>query len=1477
LQAWSAAVPEPLRVFLRCGPKTHGPGEHDGPTFLTNWTRLLTERGVVTSGAIAFPNAAELEACDVLVMYSAEGGAIPPADRANLEAFLKRGGGIVVLHDSVCGDDPQWWKTVIGGAWEHGHSKWFEGNVPLYFTEQSHPIIEGVSNWDFDDEIYWDLHLTPDAKVLCSSYAPDKRNTRAGRALPSIYEIVPQMWVVEKKAAKAGVPYRAFVSIPGHKTKSFSFLPYRAVLLRGIAWAGKRDIDSLCQPEELASLRYHEGGPTEPAKSAPLIKAHPDFALKLVASEPLISKPISLDWDPAGRLWVAETPEYPFRRTAGGPPHDRISILEDANGDGVMDRKSVFFEGLHLVTSFVFHRDGVIVAQAPDILWLRDTDHDGHADKIVKLFSGFGTNDTHAVLSNFRWGPDGWIYATIGYSRGDIYSGDRAKHFGPITDGVFRFRPDGSAIEQVCSKASNTWGVDIATDGEIFFSQANGNHVNHVVLTESALSRGKVSGATSYKTIEDHKKSFPLRDYAQQAYVQIDFVGGFTAASGACLYDGGAWPEMWNNAFFVTEPTVNLLHADFLRADGSTYLASKEPTEANHEFLASTDLWFRPIHARVGPDGGLYVLDFYNQAAVHNDTRGPQHSKLNNAAIRPDRDHYFGRIWQVQHRDARKPVIPRLDKSSITDLAAALAHPNGWVRQTAARLLVEKADPATADALLPLVSSLGFRGLEQAKAQALWVLHQLGKLSPELLAEAIATDGKPDVQKSALRIAAEVPPAAASLKRSRGTIESAGGGSERSAVRAAVLKRARDLNPRVRLEAFVTLATLPATDDARALLVDLWTEFPDPWLQSAAIGVAAQAPVGFIDTAANVPHAGTLTNLVAQLTAQFSRQPDAASNAARVVVVLAGKSDAADPLKRVALETLARELAADALPEWSDPLKSAFQSLFAESSAIASAALPLAVRWDTHRALKDDVKTLVTSLLARLKEESRPDDARAQLATSLIAVRSVSAHILPAITNLLGGDNSAGLQRKAIDALGTITGSDSGKLLISVLPRLTPALQEAAFAQLLKRTEGSLALLDALNGGMVKLSSLGPGFVHRLRTHTDKAVAARATEVIAALRGPDEHAKEALIAKFTPEVIQPGNVESGHQLFTKNCAVCHKFNGEGKETGPDLTGMGAHGPAELLVHVLDPNRVVEPNYVAVNIETRDDQSFTGIIARESKSSVVLRDANGENEIKTDDIQSRASSGRSLMPEGFETLGAAGLRDLLAFVCTGESRFRVLDLSAAITADGTHGIFESEERTAETLVFKSFGLVKAGEVPFQIVNPARASNGKNLVVLRGGGGFAKTLARKVEIADVLVRATRLHFLGGVGAGAWPCCGSNKNEGLPVARVSVLYTDGQQEQFYLTNGVEFVDYSNVDADVSGSKRVPGVLARGQIRAFSRALTGKAPIEKIALESFDNSIVPVFVAITAETGAKPEPSQGSRDATRLEKRPAKSDPPH
>jgi len=1441
------AAEQPLRVFIRAGNKTHGPagnGVHDHPTFLKDWSQLLKDRGAIVNGKIGFPSGAELENTDVLVFYSEEGGAINADDRANLDKFLKRGGGIVAMHDSVCGNDAQWWKTIIGGAWEHGYSKWLEHEVPIYYTAQDNPITAGASNFEFDDEIYYDLHMMPDVKILAGSWTPDKRNAKSGRLLQHIYDVSPQMWTYEKDN------YRAFVSIPGHHYKSFNLPHFRSVLLRGIAWAGKRDVNLLTKSEELATLRYPEGGPTAPDKAAAKLDLHPDFDIRLVASEPLINKVINIDWDPAGRMWVAETPEYPNGRRGiradqlgaewkdhGGlvaeagkqdrPARDRISMLIDSNGDGIADKKEVFYEGLELVTSFVFYRDGVIVSQAPDILWLRDADGDGKAEKVEKIYTGLGTSDTHAVINNLRWGFDGWIYATHGYSAGTVTSPDGAKNFGRIGSGVVRFKPDGTAFEQFCSKNGNTWGLEVTGDDEILFTQPTSNEIlNHVVLSEAILARGKIGNTPSFKAVIRDRKSNPVIKFDNLAYVQIDLVGKFTAAAGCAIYEGGAWPSDWNYSYFTTEPTISIAHHEVVKTDGVTFAANMTREE---EFIGGRDKWFRPIETRVGPDGALYVVDFYNQAVIHNDTRGPKHNNVN-AAVRPDRDHYFARIWRVQHKQATTISVPNLTNASPAELVAALESPSKAVRFTAHRLIWEN----TNDEVLAAMKKVPMTQDAPPWVHRIWLMADAGKLSDFILTSALK-DERPAMRKNALRIAA--------LKTAAPT----------EPVKQAILNNLPDPDARVQLEAIVAAGALPADEEVTSALVKLYPALTNAWAQSAVAGVAAKNPSSFLAAALAGNDPENLRGLVTVLAEQTAQKAVTDSEQASAVVIAAANAPAkADALKVVIFETLAKSMKSQSAPKWSDALRTAFQSALKSSNPVVPAsALPLIARWDKGGSLSADVKALVTQMLEKLNDLALSDEQRAQLATSLVGVRQLNADIVPSVAKMISSSTSPALQRRVIESLGSSADATIGAAFAELYPKLQPDAQDAVFAQIVKRSDFSLAFVNSLQQGKIDFASLNPGAVHRLRTHPDGAVARRANEVIDALRGPEVKEKEALIAKLAPDVEKPGNVGNGQKAFTQNCAVCHRFNGEGKELAPDLTGMGVHGAHELLVHILDPNRMVEENYMAVSIETKDGESYDGILGRDTRASVVVRNVAGETEIKTTDIKSRRMTGRSLMPEGFEALGPETLRDILTYMAGGESKYRVIDMESAFTADTRKGLFNSQAQMDETLQFRKFGLIKAGDVPFDVENPARVKTGNNVVLLKGGNGFARTMPKTIEIPNVNLKANRLHFLGGIGGWAWPYDGE-RNKGLPVAKVTVSYVGGGTEEFILKNGVEFADYISAANDVPGSTQVAGIVARGQVRQFTRELTKGGTIQKITLDSFENAVAPVFIAITAETGA-------------------------
>ncbi|MBL9199673.1 MAG: ThuA domain-containing protein, partial [Opitutaceae bacterium] len=1043
-----ATAAEPLRVFIRSGPKSHGPGQHDHPRFLAEWVPLLNARGAKATGGDKFPTAAQLAETDVMIIHAQEGGNIPDAtDRANLDAFLKRGGGLVVIHAASVSRDPDWFKTIVGGSWRFGTTKWLEAPMHLYFRDSAHPITRGASNWSMDDEIYYDMDILPEAHVLATAYTPKAIDTggrgnreaqaRAAEAVATkkgvnIYDHQPQMWTYERTIAGAAKPYRAFVSIPGHRYENFNRPNYRAILLRGIAWAGQRaNADELCRGDELGdALRYPEGGPTHPSKAAAKIQVHPEFNLSLVASEPLVNKVMNLDWDERGRLWVCETPEYPNgRRKPNTPansalrswqdsgslisplvvpdrePEDRISILTDTNGDGIMDKKQVFADKLELVTSFVLHKNGVIAACSPDIWFLEDTNNDGVADKRTKLYTGLGINDTHAVINNLRWGLDGWIYATHGYSRGDVKSGDGTKSFGPDGSGVVRFKPDGSAFEQYSSRNGNTWGLDVTWDGQVFWTQpTSGTVFFHTVLPESVLAKGKIPGTTSWKGLITNQRTFPALEWPEQAYVQIDQVGRFTAAAGCAIYEGGAWPEKWNYSYFTGEPTLNIVHHQFVRRDGVSVTVEKEKGREETEFMRSTDLWFRPIDTRIGPDGALYVIDFYNQAVIHNDTRGPVHSQTN-AAIRPDRDHYFSRIWKVQHKDAKKLDVPVLNRTNLAALIKTIeSSPNAHVKKTALRLAQENhGKDARVAALTRPMGSAAQVAYEKARAAA----------TP--------------AQRSA--ILAE--------------FAAAGDDWTRSAIIAGATDRSADFLADALARKEASLATFVA---------GLTPAVPP-----------AQAP-RLVQTAATSP--GPLAAALLRGLSQLTTTPSAL----------------------------------DAVTT------SALQKLLGHPDTAASALL-VVPKWDTANALADSVSSAARRVLAELADAKTADSRRAEIATALVALPQYRAEALAKIGALLADPTTpASVTTPLLATVGDLGASDANAILI---PAFVQTKSATLFEQIMKRQESALALVSALKDGRLTPAAIGPANVARLRTHPNTRVAREAAVVLGAA-GASSKAKDDL-------------------------------------------------------------------------------------------------------------------------------------------------------------------------------------------------------------------------------------------------------------------------------------------------------------------------------------------------------------------------------
>ena len=1367
---------EPLRVFIRAGKKSHGPGAHDFPQFLKDWVPMLNERGAKCEGSLEFPTKEQLDKTDVLILHAQEAGNIKIGDeRKNLMEFLARGGGVVTIHAAAVSKDHDWFKTIIGGSWHFGQTKWLEAPMSLYFTDHDNAITKDISNFDIDDEIYYDMDLLPEAKILAAAYTPNTPQVKGGnkeaqqraaeavakKKAVNIYDIQPQVWTYEKDK------YRAFTCIPGHWYKNFSHNALRTMILRGIAWAGKREnIDELCKPAELGdALRYVEGGCPSPQELPKALEVHPEFNLSLVAAEPLINKPMNIDWDEKGRLWVVETSEYPngLRQSnvdawkdSGAikpgqydrKPLDRVSILSDMNGDGVMDKKQVFADEIELATSSVFYKNGIIVCAAPDVWFFEDTNGDDKADKRTKLYTNLGNRDTHAVINNMRWGLDGWIYATHGYSStDDVKSGDGSKGFGPIGAGVVRFKPDGSAFEQYASRGGNTWGLDITSDGQVFYTQpTSGNHFIHVVLPEYVLAKGKLPGVSGTNGMLPREPTYPAMHWEQQAYVQIDQVGSYTAAAGCAIYEGGAWPAKWNYGYFTTEPTLNIVSHFMVEPDGVTYKAKREPGREQTEFIRSQNLWFRPIENRVGPDGALYIVDFCNQAVIHNDTRGPTHGPAN-AAVRPDRDHYYGRIWKVQHKEAKAPKK--------------------------AETVTRGANPTQGSKALSLYEKFS---RELAYGQPKYTDEQKKRI--EAAHDGIMTEfasSKDDWSKSALIAAA----------------------SEQRASECVAWALA---NPRDRAEAFV----------------------------QAIVGAALKAT------------------------------PSNPKPFASLIYAAANADSKADSLKRVVLQSIAQS--SEGTPEMDSYLIDSLKKLLSQPS-VAAATLPLVTKWDKGGVLAAEVKAQLDKLSATLSDNAAPVEARVSAAKGLVAVGGSSQEYV--VRALARPEMPAALQSAIVAALDESGGVEA---IVPAFGMLKREQQTQAFEAMLKRPEATGALLDAVKAGSIDRAIFAPGDVARLRSHPNKQIAKRANDLFKV----NNAAKDAIIAKLVPEVEKPGNAAQGKMLFTAACAICHKLGDIGVAVGPPLDGMGAHGPAELLVHIVDPNREVDPSFWAFNITTKKGETLVGVVTSENSATVTLATQVGLREIAKSDIDKRENTRRSLMPEGLDALGPEPLRDILAFICgDAMKQFRILHLADAFTADSRDGVFASAKPEGGRVKLTKFGNVKVEGVPFFIQDPTKSSTGGNLIVLKGGPGkdnHSQTFPAKAEVA-INVAAKRLQLLSGVSGWGWPAV----QDEAPALKATVVYEGGEKEEFTFLNGIHFSDYIR-PVEVPGSKGIEGLADGQEPRLLTLELTKKAVAKTLILESpAGNKTPPVIIAVTADIEGK-GPAPLSADASKRPPPPAR-----
>ena len=1401
-------------------------GHHDPADRAAQIAPVLANRGVAVTYTerLADLNPEALAKYDALLLY-ANIDAIGPAEAKALVGYVEGGGGFVPVHcASFCFRNAPECVALMGAQFKsHG-----TGEFDTKVVDPDHPIMKGLEPFRTWDETYvHTLHNAKDRTVLQVRAEGDR----------------DEPWTWTRTQGKGRVFYTAY----GHDARTWTNPGFHDLLERGIRWAANKGEVFDSRPRKRGGLtpfayepasniplylpgkKFGAQGspikemqrPAPPAESMAHMVVPPGFEPRLFAAEPEIAKPLCMAWDHRGRLWIAESSDYPNDLQPRGQGDDRIKICEDTDGDGRADKFTVFADKLSIPTSIAFSGGGVVVHQAPDTLFLKDTDGDDRADVRKALFSGWGTNDTHAGPSNLRYGFDNWFYGIVGYSGFDGTVGGE-KHV--LRQGLYRFKPDGSKLEFLRGTNNNSWGVGLSEEGLLFGSTANGCPSVFLPIPNRYYESVRGWSAGVLRSIAETNQFHPITEQVRQ----VDWHGGFTAGAGHALYTARAYPEVyWNRTAFVCEPTGHLIATFTLAPKGSDFAAYN-----GWNLLASDDEWTSPIAAEVGPDGHVWMIDWYNFIVQHNPTPEGFKTGKGGAYVTPLRDRTHGRVYRLVYKDAKPPGIKALDANDPKSLLEGLNSDNQFWRMHAQRLLVER---GKRDVERDLIAILGDArvdalGLNAPAIHALWTLKGLGAL-----------DG-PDAPATKAAVAALTSPsdglrrnAIQALPRDEATVA--------AIVRSGALKNPE---PQVRLAALLALAEAkPSAVAAGAILDALQTGGvgADPGLGDAATAAAAAHDRPFLAALAAPRPADRVTLAIAARVAEHHARGGPVDSIGALIAAL---PDANPQVAEAIVAGLDRGWPKDRPATLDDAAEAALGKLVAKLPPASRGQLSgLAGRLGS-KGLEKYAAEIAGSFLATARDESKPEAERLAAARQLIAFRKADAAAARSLLELVTPKTAPTLAAGLIDAVARSESPGVGAAVAEALPSLTPAVRPAAARALVGRADWTAALLDAAEAGKIRLDELALDQAQALAAHPDKALAARARALLSRGGGLPDADRQKVIDALGPVVLKGGDADRGKAVFVQHCAKCHTYAGEGGKVGPDLSGMAAHPKAELLVNILDPSRSVEGNFVQYSVATTDGRVLNGLLASESKTAVEILDAEGKSHaILREDIDALAASKKSVMPEGFETqIPPAQLADLLAFLSR-RGKYLPLDLRKAATIVSTRGMFYEKDGDAERLIFPHWSPKTFEGVPFQLVDP-QGDRVPNVIMLHGPIGPSAPQMPKSVSLPVNAPAKAIHFLSGISG--WGATAPDP-DGTVSLIVRLHYADGKSEDHPLRNGVEFADYIR-PIDVPGSKLA--FKLRGQQVRYLAVRPGRSePIERIELIKGRDQTAPVVMAVTVEGG--------------------------
>lgn len=973
-----------------------------------------------------------------------------------------------------------------------------------------------------------------------------------------------------------------------------------------------------------------------PSDSEPSLEVADDLALDLLLREPVVANPLYLNFDERGRLWIVQYRQYPWPAGlkmlsrdsvwrnvyqppfAPPPPHpegspfrglDRITIHEDTNQDGTFDDHRVFLDGLNFATAALPGRGGVFVLNPPYLLFYADQDRNDRPDSETPriLLSGFGIEDSHSIANSLRWGPDGWIYATQGSTvSGSVIThnsdGSRPENgqvVHSLGQNVWRYHPERHQYEIFAEGGGNAFGVEIDQEAHIYSGHNGGDtrgfhYVQGGYWQKNFGKHGQLSNPYAF---DFHG---PMRHHAV-----VRFTHTFS------IYQASTFPERYHGCLFGVNPVEHHVVVSKIEPDGS----SRKTTDLGLVVQAGKGeraRWFTPVDIQLGPDGCLYLADWYSVQ--------PNHYRNHEGQTNPD----LGRIYRLRPKTYQ--AAPKFDLATIPSSELVehyLFHPNRWYRDQSRRVLADRRDASIVPRLWQLVESSD----EQRALDAFWALHVSGGLDSEKLKTCLHHQG-PLVRRAAVHLLGDFP-------------------HEIAALHDDLLQMARnEPNVEVRCQLAATAKGLPAADGVPMAfsLLQHSEDASDIYLPKAvwwAIEAHADEP-SWILTALESSAAWS-----ADFRAGGMRVPQ---NLMRRYAMAGRQSDLliCARLLKLAPDENQRERLVEAFvaAHAGRPLPALPSELARE---LARARGPFA----KLLAVRSGDPTAINEALGDVLDPTIAIEQRIALVQTLGDIQAAPDRTVVTLSQILRDAHPKTLQSASIVALGRFDQNDVGAMLVERIPHLEPENQTVAVQVLSSRGAWTAALLEAIDQQRLPTSLVDADTALRLRRHTDPELVARLDRLYPQheLTGDE---REARIETLMTIVRQgQGSPTRGRELFQGKvgCGKCHRLFTQGGEVGPDLTAYNRSDLRQMLLAIVHPSAEIREGFAAVTAATSDGRILAGLKVEQNEQLLVLRGIDGQDQrIPAEEVEELSTNARSLMPDGLlDTLSDDEIRDLFAFL------------------------------------------------------------------------------------------------------------------------------------------------------------------------------------------------------------------------------------